>query len=330
MRRLGGTLIAASLLLTGCFGGDEEAAAPTSSAPPASPSASAEPSPSPDPTSASPTPTEEPVVHTSLDDLDVMEIPEDCLERGGQRLERGQLRDPESHANASWNREFEPVPVDADGDGVDELIAAFYCDGGGVAWPDQVVLVGVGGKLLDNALITKAYGEGADRGSIREFAADGEAVKLLIHLMIDASREIGEIPTTVTAADGKLHFEFEKPVDEFADAKLSLNGYGPVGLTLPGQTLVDKGWAEEHTYSEHCVYVEPSSELQAKGIWFAIEGGLAGGGELWELWAEQPGPTTPSGIQVGSTVEELKAAYGDKLTENRDPTPTSSRSTVGR
>lgn len=319
---MGAAALTTTLILTGCFGGGEEKAVESSGPPEASATVVSEPSAEPSesvPEAPSDVPSEEPseedsepaAVAATKDDLLAMEIPSDCITLGGKHLVDGKLTG-DMHETARWISDWEPVPVDADGDGADELIAAFYCDGGGVSWPDWLVLVDSGGGLLDSVVVSDALSLG-DKSMIQEWKPGDGSVDFVSRLTAAAS--VGSLhAANATAREGKLIVtakESEEAKDEFADAKFSSMGYGPMGLTTPGTTMISNGWGEEVVYSESCVYLEPTQRLKDKGIAFAMEGGADS--ELWEIFATTDHAKTPSGAHVGMTVEDLKKIYGADL-----------------
>ena len=331
------------LLLAGCAGTDQNPARETSSEP-----ESVQPSEKPEepisdepeePISGEPSeaPSEEvsepEAADASKDDLLIMEVPESCMDLGGKRLIDGKLVWKPTGAKAQINpSQFEPFAIDADGDGAVELIAPFYCDGGGVPWPDQIVLVDAGGALLDSTDVVAAFGGdgGYTRGRIEGWSVAEKHVDAAVALSAGGIEGGSLAEGTVSAAAGKLVFKLGEPAPspapesssqppnasgDFDGALLSTMGYGPMGFGLSGQELLDRGWGVILP-DDFCEAVRPSKELEAQGIWYSVEGGAEG--ELWTIWAETSHAKTPSGARVGISLDQLRQLYGAALKEGNE------------
>ncbi|MDO5678168.1 MAG: hypothetical protein Q4G35_11750 [Propionibacteriaceae bacterium] len=241
--------------------------------------------------------------HATLADVNSLVVPETCSVEGfdsplvGKPLVDGELRGAENEM-AKVVAEFAPVIFDFNGDGVDEALAVFYCDGGGVPWPDQLVLVAPGGQVLDAASTADALGQ--FKGRVSEFGAlEGATVNAKIQ-----GEEL-QYSAGVAVVDGKITVDVKDPLE---GAVLSLSGYGPVRFGMPTSDLVALGYAVEDRDDE-CPATLPSETLKQHGIGFISPLD----DQLWELWTTDPRVRTPSGAHVGMSEAALKAAYGDKL-----------------
>lgn len=331
---MGAAALAMTLVLTGCFGEEENNAAEPAAEPEVSEPAEEELSPEP-----SEEESEAEVVAATKDDLLSMEVPDVCPDLGGKRLIDGKLVWKPTGAHATFVDTFAPFAIDADGDGADELIAVLHCEvGDGARWPHQIVLVDAGGAVLDAVDHATGLESGTEvHTGIDEWTPGEKEVKLTSQI-IKGGQVTGIADGTVSAAAGKLVFKKgatsaapapsetassaapqQAPAaanDEFKDAKFSSMGYGPLGLTTSGKKIVEKGWGID-TGTDDCPGVEPSPLLKEKGIQFLVEYGLEG--ELWELFAVTDHAKTPSGAHVGMTVEDLKKIYGPELKSGADP-----------
>lgn len=201
---------------------------------------------------------------------------------------------------------FPPVFFDFNGDGADEALAVFHCGTDEKPEPDRVVLIGPGGRVLDEKSLDEAIDK--TKGRVREFkdAGDGK-VELVV------AGDALEHGVTVTVEKGDtITFEVRDP---FHNAVLSLSGFGPVKLGMRGNELVGMGFGID-TKEVECPAIVPSKDLEERGIRFTVEGLDA---ELWDITTEDPKVRTPSGAYVGMSEAELKKAYGEQLQSGDGP-----------
>ena len=222
---------AAALVLTACGSSKDSSTQVTSSAStvPASAlassssvgaSASVTPSPTPTPTST-PTPTPHKPDATKAD-LRSMEIPDECQVPAGSRLTRGKYED-EEHRNSRLVGD--PVAVDVDGDGSKEMASFFNCDLGGHAWPDQLVVVGRGGKLIAWESLSVLDNDAGAQGGIQGKTVTAQGQK--IGYVIDAKGK--ERSGAARVSNTRILFDKDpnRPKGKWAEAAFTTEGYGP-------------------------------------------------------------------------------------------------------
>lgn len=242
-----------------------------------------------------------------------MEIPKECPDNGGKRLQDGEREDATTRAKAEVATDTAYFH-DFDGDGANDALTVFMCHGGGVPWPDQLVLVAPDGSLMDSIMVTDMF-EGSDKGSVQGIEPKGD------ELRITANVREGNLGTltrtgTLTAPGGKLQFVADKLKDPFDGAKFSSMGYGPLGLGMSAEEILRRNWGELEG-DESCEYVVPGPLLRKHGIDFAVHPD----DELFRVDATTETARTPSGIHVGSSVAELEKAYGAELRRGEEPYP---------
>lgn len=317
--RILGVLAVASLALAACSGASTEPASPASTmpaddAPSASSSSSAPASPASPPASptSSPSPTKE-IRHATKATLLTMEIPKECPDNGGKRLQGGELEDASTRARAQVATDSAYFH-DFDGDGADDALTVFTCHGGGVPWPDQLVLVAPDGSLMDSIMVTELFA-GSDKGSVQKIEPKGDKLRITADVRegnFGSSTRTG----TLTAPGGKLQFIADKRKDPFDGAKFSSMGYGPLGLGMSAEEILRRNWGELQG-DEMCEYVVPGPLLRKHGIDFAVQPDDV----LFRVNATTETARTPSGIHVGSSVAELEKAYGAELRRGDNPYP---------
>lgn len=315
-------LAVASLALAACSGASTELASPASTTPAddassasSAPASESGPSATNSPTSSaapSPSPTKE-VRHATKATLLTMEVPKECPDNGGKRLQGGELEDASTKAKAQVATDIAYFH-DFDGDGANDALTVFVCHGGGVAWPDQLVLVAPDGSLMDSIMVTDMFA-GSDKGSVEGIEPKGDKLR------ITANVREGQVGSwtrtgTLTAPDGKLRFKADKPKDPFDGAKFSSMGYGPLGLGMSAQEILHRKWGVLEG-DESCEYVVPGPLLRKYGIDFAVHPD----DKLFRVFATTEAVSTPSGIHVGSSVAELEKAYGPELRRGDEPYP---------
>lgn len=142
----------------------------------------------------------------------------------------------------------------------------------------------------------------------------GAALQTCIEELLDAG-----VPEQVATQFDGYFYCFRNPLE---GARVNIRGVGPLaaGMTIAevravlGAALVT---SEFDTFDRYCFY----GDTGVPGINLLIVG--PGGGQaaspedgvIARVQVSEPGIKTISGIQVGSTVEEVRAAYGDRLVE---------------
>ena len=222
----------------------------------------------------------------------------------------------------------DPSYVDLDGDGSDEAILSVFCStGGNVVYTfllpldvDREDLVLLGGSPITQAA---APDGGRPPGKILDFGLEGT------DLVVREIYPVGEEPKCCFTGLATVRWSWSG--DEWVatvDAQprvdpgttLSLKGIGPVvaGMTIAEADQAAGRWLEVEGFDDLDGQCYRASISGLDGLSFQIENpaGLAGDPKQGTIGRASvyEGPwRTISGIGIGSSAEEVHAAYGDQI-----------------
>ena len=265
-------------------------------------------------TSATPTPTPTPTQtphkpDATKADLQSMEIPSECQVPAGSRLTRGKYED-EEHRNSRLVGD--PVAVDVDGDGSKEMASFFNCDLGGHAWPDQLVVVGRGGKLIAWESLSVLDNDAGAQGGIQGKTVTAQGQK--IGYVIDAKGK--ERSGAARVSNTRILFDKDpnRPKGKWAEAAFTTEGYGPAKV---GARISDIPGAR----SNECSVLIPGKpeglmvipdESQKVIEYVGVEQETSDGG--YSVYKDYYNSLrSRSGVHLGTTDAHVKHIYGSSL-----------------
>lgn len=262
-------------------------------------------------TSAAPTPTTAvPTTPAATDtptrrdaaqaDLDNAEVPAYCPGSGaGAKLSGGRWQG--SAGQEASITDVKPVFTDLNGDGGLEAVAFLQCNAGGTTWPDAIVVVGAGGKIL--AANQPLESQGYTHGTGLTLTARGGSVGFVY----TGSGAPGEATfRKVLTYSGGGYTSGNDPIDALKDATFTTDGFGPILVGMTREQVIATGYG---TRKPGCPGAQSTPEAHQKGLSFlnGVDGVLSGVGTT------SSGLRTRLGAHVGMTVAALKAIYGSDI-----------------
>lgn len=245
-------------------------------------------------------------VHATRADLNRVAVPKYCQYPAGSRLSNGKITVDLDGRRASAELRGSPLFVDLDGDGQKEALSYFNCNAGGVGWPDALIAVKPGGRLLSALHLSEVYNAQSSKIYGQDLEVDEGVIFMTVHVGLATER------TRVTYQAGQLKGHYSDP---FKGAVLTLDGFGPLKLGMTLDDLVNRGWA----VMEGPCGVSRTQRVIDLGLNLRISDNKLRG--IRTLSSEVQ---TRSGAKVGMGLDAVAAIYGDdwkQLTEGSLASP---------